>query len=86
MEVDSSTASAHVPPSVDKKLKEVKQELNSLQAQVTTIDYEGGRHLDHVSKDLVFFFKENSKEGQAYRELSLQATRRARAQGGQARP
>ena len=55
MEADSSTASAQVPPSVDKKLKEVKQELNSLQAQVTAIDYEGGRHLDHVSKDLVFF-------------------------------
>ena len=30
MEADSSTASAQVPPSVDKKLKEVKQELNSL--------------------------------------------------------
>ena len=32
MEKDSSTASAQVPPSVDKNLKEVKQELNSLQA------------------------------------------------------
>ena len=57
MEADSSIASVQVPPSVDKKLKEVKQELNSLQAQVTTIDYEGGRRLDHVSKDLFFLKK-----------------------------
>ena len=57
MEADSSTTSAQVPPSVDKNFKEVKQELNSLQDQVTAIDYEGGRHLDHVSKDLVFLKK-----------------------------
>ena len=57
MEVDSSSASAPVPSSVDKKFKEVKQEFISLQSQVNAMDYEGGWHLDHVSKDLVFLRK-----------------------------
>ena len=49
--------SAPVPSSVDKKFKEVKKELISLQSQVNAMDYEGGRCLDHVSKDLVFLRK-----------------------------
>ena len=57
MEVDSSSVSALVPSSVDKKFKEVKQELISLQSQVNAMDYEGGQRLDHVSKDLVFLRK-----------------------------
>ena len=46
MEADSSSASAPIPSSVDKKFKEVKQELNSLQSQVNAIDYKGSRRLD----------------------------------------
>ena len=57
MEADSSSASAPVPSSVDKKFKEVKQELISLQSQVNAMDYEGEQRLDHVSKDLVFLRK-----------------------------
>ena len=57
MEADSSTVSVPVPSSMDKKFKEVEQELNSLQSQVNAMDYEGGRCLDHVSKDLVFLRK-----------------------------
>ena len=42
---------------MDTKLKEVKHELKSLQTQVNVIEYEGGRRLDHVNKDLVFLRK-----------------------------
>ena len=57
MEADSSSVSVSIPSSVNKKFKEVKQELISLQSQVNAMDYEGGRRLGHVSKDLVFLRK-----------------------------
>ena len=39
------------------KVRELKQDLKSLQTQVNAIDYEGGRRLEHVNKDLVFLRK-----------------------------
>ena len=57
MEADSSSVSVPVPSSVDKKFKEVKQELVSLQSQLNAMDYEGKHRLDHVSKHLVFLRK-----------------------------
>ena len=57
MEASSSSTIAPVPISVDTKIKEVKHELKSLQTQVNVIEYEGGRRLDHVNKDLVFLRK-----------------------------
>ena len=73
MEADSSSASAPIPSSVDKKFKEVKQELISLQSQVNAMDYEGRRNLDHVSKDLVFLRKKiKRKAKQIEHSLSRQ--------------
>ena len=50
----SSSAIASVPKSVDTKIREVKHELKSLQTQVNAINYEGGRRLEHMNKDLIF--------------------------------
>ena len=73
MEADSSSVSASIPSSVDKKFKEVKQELNSLQSQVNAIDYEGDRRLDHVNKDLVFLRKKiNQKAKRTENSLTVQ--------------
>ena len=57
MEAGSSSAVAPVPKLVDKKIREVKHELKSLQTQVNAIDYNGGRRLEHVNKDSVFLRK-----------------------------
>ena len=57
MEAGSSSTITPMPKSVDTKIKEVKHELKSLQTQVNAIDYEGGRRLEHVNKDLVFLRK-----------------------------
>ena len=58
MEARSSTAVVPVIPNpVDTNVKELKHDLKSLQTQVNAIDYEGGRRLEHVNKDLAFLRK-----------------------------
>ena len=66
----SSSAVAPVPNPVDTKVRELKHDLKSLQTQVNAIDYEGGRRLEHVNKDL-FFLRKKFKRKVKRTEKSL---------------
>ena len=58
MDAGSSSAIAPVTPNpVETKVRDLKHDLKALQNQVNAIDYEGGRRLEHVSKDLAFLRK-----------------------------
>ena len=58
MEAGSSSSVAPINPNlVDTKVRELKHELKSLQSQVNTIDYEGGKILEHVNKGFLYLCK-----------------------------
>ena len=58
MDAGSSFAIAPVNPNpMETKVRELKHDLKTLQNQVDAIDYEGGRRLEHVNKDLAFLRK-----------------------------
>ena len=58
MDDGSSSTIVHVPPNpTELKIRDMKQDLKLLQNQFNAIDYEGGRRLDHMSKDFVFLRK-----------------------------
>ena len=58
MDAGSSSAIVPVTPNpMEMKVRELKHELKTLHNQVNAIDCEGGRRLEHVSKDLSFLRK-----------------------------